>query len=125
MSKNTVEPAGPQMTLQYGVYALHAGQARLYARTRMYTPTHPSTRTHALSHTQTSMQYLLLFHGHNCHANAPWCYIIRTLPVFSSLTLLRTTMYSCCIMTTFCCFSTHFTANTLSLSISAVTMTTG
>jgi hypothetical protein len=26
MSKNVIEPEGPQMTSQYGAYALHAGQ---------------------------------------------------------------------------------------------------
>jgi hypothetical protein len=45
MSKNMVEPEGPQMTSQYGVYELHSGKARLHARTLMHTPT-PSA--HAL-----------------------------------------------------------------------------
>jgi hypothetical protein len=35
-----VEPEGPAMTSQYGAYALHAGQARLHARTRMHTHAH-------------------------------------------------------------------------------------
>jgi hypothetical protein len=30
MSKNVVETEGPQMTSQYGAYALHAGKARLH-----------------------------------------------------------------------------------------------
>ena len=36
MSKNMVEPEGPQMTLQYGAYALHTESARL----DMHTHTH-------------------------------------------------------------------------------------
>jgi hypothetical protein len=47
MSKNVVDTEGPQITSQYGAYALHAGLARLYARMRMYTPTRTATRTHA------------------------------------------------------------------------------
>ena len=39
MSKNVVETEGPQMTSQYGEYALRAGLARLYARMRMHTQT--------------------------------------------------------------------------------------
>ena len=35
------------MTSQYGAYALRAGSARLYARTRMHTPTRPGTHMHA------------------------------------------------------------------------------
>ena len=46
MSKNIAETEGPQMTLQYGAYALHAELARLYARTGMHTPTRPGTHTH-------------------------------------------------------------------------------
>jgi hypothetical protein len=47
MSKNMVKSEGPQMTSQHGAYALHAGKARLHARTRMHTPMRPGTRTHA------------------------------------------------------------------------------
>jgi hypothetical protein len=36
MSKNVVQTKGPQMTLQYGTYALHAGLVRLHGRTRGY-----------------------------------------------------------------------------------------
>ena len=72
------------MTSQYGAYALHAGLARLYARTRMQTPTRPGTHMHtrARKHAQTD-QYviLLLFHSNNGFANTPHCYVIRTLPV--------------------------------------------
>jgi len=32
--------------------------------------------------------FLLLFHGHNGYANAPECYIIRTLPVLFYTTLI-------------------------------------
>jgi hypothetical protein len=47
MSKNMVEPEGPQMTSQYGAYALHGGLTRLQSRTRMHTPTSPGTYMHA------------------------------------------------------------------------------
>ena len=56
-----VEPLGPQMTSQYGAYALHAGQATLHTRTC----THPSAREHARARTHTDMQYLLHFHDNN------------------------------------------------------------
>jgi hypothetical protein len=46
MSKNIAETEGPQMTLQYGAYALPAWVARLYAHTRMRIPTHPATHMH-------------------------------------------------------------------------------
>jgi hypothetical protein len=60
MSKNVVETDGPQMTSQYGTYALRAGLATLHARMRMHIPmrpdthTHPHPPTHARTHTQTS-----------------------------------------------------------------------
>ena len=47
MSKNMVEPQGPQITSQYGTDALRAGLARLYARMRTHTPTIPGTSTQA------------------------------------------------------------------------------
>ena len=47
MSKNVVETEGPQMTSQYGAYALRAGLARLYARMGMHMPTRPDTHMHA------------------------------------------------------------------------------
>ena len=52
------------MTSQFGAYALRAGLARLYARTRMYTPTRRGTqcthaRTHAQAYTHTD-QYVIL-----------------------------------------------------------------
>ena len=49
MLKNMMETEGPQMTSQYGAYALRAGLVRLYART------HARTRNHA--HTD---QYVIL-----------------------------------------------------------------
>jgi hypothetical protein len=67
---------GATNTSQHGAYALRAGLARLYARMRMHT----RTRKHA--HTQTTVQYLLLFHSKSGYVNAPHCYVIRTLPVF-------------------------------------------
>ena len=54
MSKNMVETEAPQMTSQHGAYALHAGVARLHARTRSHTPTRPATRMRARMHTQTN-----------------------------------------------------------------------
>jgi hypothetical protein len=61
MWKNIVKTEGPQMTSQYGAYALRAGLARLYARMRMHTTTRPGN--HMLCYT---------------------CYVIRTLPVLLS-----------------------------------------
>ena len=52
MSKNRVEREGPQMTSQYGAYALRAGFARLHAL--MHTPTRPLTHMHARMHTQNN-----------------------------------------------------------------------
>ena len=46
-----VDTEGPQMTSEYGAYALYAGLARLHALMRMHTPTRPGTHMHA--HTQT------------------------------------------------------------------------
>jgi hypothetical protein len=59
--ENLVETGVPQMTSQYGVYALLTGLAMLYARMRMHMPTrsytHMHTRTHArgVMHTQFQM----------------------------------------------------------------------
>ena len=47
MSKNMVDTEGPQMTSQYGAYALNAGSARPYELMRMHTPTRPGTHMHA------------------------------------------------------------------------------
>jgi hypothetical protein len=61
MSKNMVQTEMPQMTSQYGVYALHAGLAELYARMRVHTPsrldTHIHTRAHARTHKVISNTY--------------------------------------------------------------------
>jgi hypothetical protein len=83
MSKNVVETEEPQMTSQYGAYALHAGVARLHALMRMHTPRRPGTYMHARTsvHIQPNMQYLLLLHSNNGFVNAPQYYVIRTLPV--------------------------------------------
>jgi hypothetical protein len=55
--ENVMETEGPQMTSQYGAYALHAGLARHYASMHMHTPTRSGTNTHAsaCTHTQTSI----------------------------------------------------------------------
>jgi hypothetical protein len=57
MSKNIVETEGPEMTSQYGAYALRVGLARLYARMHMHTSTRPGTHMHtrASMHTQTNV----------------------------------------------------------------------
>jgi hypothetical protein len=47
-AKHSVEPERPQMTSQYGAYALCAGWERLHVRKHMYTPKRPGTRTQAL-----------------------------------------------------------------------------
>jgi hypothetical protein len=61
MLKNVVETEVPQMTSQYGAYALLAGLARLCARMRMHTPTRPYTHIHARTrkHSHTD-QYVIL-----------------------------------------------------------------
>jgi hypothetical protein len=55
-SENVVDTEGPQMTSQYGAYALRAGLARLHARKRKHTPTRLGTHMHlrARMHTQTN-----------------------------------------------------------------------
>ena len=57
MSKNIVETMGPQMTSQYGAYALRAGLAHM----RMHTPTRPDTHMHTRTrkHAHTD-QYIIL-----------------------------------------------------------------
>jgi hypothetical protein len=47
----------PQMSSQHGAYALHAGKARLHARTLMHTPTHPGTHMHAHTSRPTRNSY--------------------------------------------------------------------
>jgi hypothetical protein len=61
MSKNIMETEQLQMTSQYGAYALRTGLARLYARTRMHTPTRPGNHVHARKrmHAHTD-QYVIL-----------------------------------------------------------------
>ena len=61
ISKNVRETEGPQITSQYGAYALRAGLARLYARMRMHTPTRPGTHMHARTrkHAHTD-EYVIL-----------------------------------------------------------------
>ena len=48
MSKNMVGADGPQMTSEYGAYALHAGLGRLHALMCTHTPTRPHACTHRL-----------------------------------------------------------------------------
>jgi hypothetical protein len=47
MSKNMSETIGPQITSQYGAYALHAGFATLNLRMRMHKPTRAGTHMQA------------------------------------------------------------------------------
>jgi hypothetical protein len=47
MWKNVVVPEGPQVTSQYGAYALHAGVARLHAHAHASGYPHARTLTHA------------------------------------------------------------------------------
>jgi hypothetical protein len=61
MSKNVVETAGPQMTSQHGAHASRAELARVYARTRMHTPTRPGNQMQASTHKQAHTdQYTIL-----------------------------------------------------------------
>jgi hypothetical protein len=60
VSKNMVEPEGPQTTSQYGAYALHAGKARLHAGTHMHTPTLTHARSHTLTHPHTEKNVILI-----------------------------------------------------------------
>ena len=57
MSKNMKDTEGPQITSQNGAYALHARQARLYARTHMHTTTRLGKYTHARAHKPISTTY--------------------------------------------------------------------
>ena len=59
--KNIVEP---DHKWQYGACALHAGYLRLHQHTK-------------------NMYYLFLYHHNNGYKNAPRCYVIRTVPVFT------------------------------------------
>ena len=62
MSKNIVKTEGPQMTSQYGAYALRAGLARLSARMRMHTATRSGTHVHARTrkHAHTGKYVILM-----------------------------------------------------------------
>ena len=53
MSKYEVKTEGPQMTSQYGAYALRAGLARLQARTHVYTPSRPGNQMQARARVHT------------------------------------------------------------------------
>ena len=61
MSKNVVETEGPQITSQYGAYALRAGLARLYASMCMHTPTRPGTHMHASRRTHAHTDQYVTF----------------------------------------------------------------
>ena len=55
MSKNRVEREGPQMTSQYGAYALRAGFARLHALIRMHSRGYLHARTRAHTDQQVKL----------------------------------------------------------------------
>ena len=74
---------------QYGSL-LHSGLVRVHAR--KYTPAfmfpHPHTRTHTEMHTHRPICNTYCFStASNGSANAPQCYVIRTLPVLFRLNL--------------------------------------
>jgi hypothetical protein len=53
--------------------------------THAHACTRPRTRAPTRMHARTLTHkhiYLLLFHGKNCYAKVPQCYVIRTLPLF-------------------------------------------
>ena len=56
-----METEKPQMTSQYGAYALCVGLAKLYARMRKHMPTRPDTHMHSrtCTHAHTD-QYVIL-----------------------------------------------------------------
>ena len=73
-----METKGPQMTSQYGAYALRTGLARLYARTRMHTPRRPVTRTHTRTrkHSHTEQYVILIaFPQKKCFRERAYTYI--------------------------------------------------
>ena len=76
MSKDVV---GTQMTSQYSAYDLHAGYARLHARTLMQTHTRQGKRTYAHSH---KFAIFIAFPWQQCFANEPQFLVMRTLRVF-------------------------------------------
>jgi hypothetical protein len=51
--KNLVDSEIPQMTSQYGAYALHAGLTRLHALISLHTHTRPDTHVQARAHAHT------------------------------------------------------------------------
>ena len=93
MSKNMVEPEGLQMTSQYGAFALHAGFTHSRACTcyRVRSPAYTRTQTWARMYTRTRAhrKYVIViaFALHQRFANAPHCYVIRTLHVLLTLCL--------------------------------------
>jgi hypothetical protein len=62
VSKNMVEPERPKMSSQYGAYALHAGYAKLQARTRtrMHMHTHRICNIYCFSTTVVIRRSLIL-----------------------------------------------------------------
>jgi hypothetical protein len=86
MSKNTVEPEGSQVTSRYGAYELHAGEARLHARTRMHSPTRSGTHTHGRAHARTHKYVILIACSRQqWFANVPQYYVIPKSPVLFSI----------------------------------------
>ena len=87
------------MTSQYGAHELHAGKARLYTRIRMHTPTLPGTRTHERAPTHKYVIFIA-FPRQQWFANAPVCYVMRTLSFWMSNLAATRKHFSLCPFTT-------------------------
>jgi hypothetical protein len=77
MSKNMMEPERPHTGLWRRVACWISKATRAQEQASAPAPT--STRTNA--HAHRNMSDLLYFHSYNSFANAPLCYVTRTLPV--------------------------------------------
>ena len=78
MSKNVVETERPQMTSQYGAYALYAGWERLH------------THGHAHTHTHKYVIFICL-HGNSGYMYVPQCYVLRALCALLLIAIIITT----------------------------------
>jgi hypothetical protein len=82
MSKNVVETEGPQMTSQYGAYALRAGLARLHARMRMHAHTHAPWYPHARMYGQgRTHRPICISYCYSTATMVSWTRLIVTLYV--------------------------------------------
>jgi hypothetical protein len=64
---------GPQMTSQYGAYALRAGLPKLYARMRMHSPKRPGIHMHTRTgkHAHTDQYVICIAFPQQSFVNAP------------------------------------------------------